>query len=166
MSILLERRSIRTYTRSAISNEIGRNLLKAAMSAPSAGNEQPWHFIVVKEKQRLSMLAETSPTAKMTAGAALAIIVCGDLTLEKYQGFWMLDCAAATQNLLLSATENGLGSVWVGVYPLEERMDHIRKMFDLPNHIIPFALVPLGYPAETPPPAERYNQSRVHLDSW
>jgi len=116
------------------------------MSAPSAGNQQPWHFIVVNERVLLDRIPEFSPYAAMCRQAPLGILVCGDTTLEKYPGYWIQDCSAATQNLLLAAHDLGLGAVWTGVYPREERIRGFREAFKLPDHILPLAFVVIGYP--------------------
>ncbi len=102
----------------------------------------------------------------MARDAQVAVIVCGDLEREERPGFWVQDCAAATQNLLLAAHAAGLGAVWCGTYPREERMRPIAAVLGLPEHVIPFAVVPIGYPAERPAPADRYDPGRVHFDRW
>ena len=102
----------------------------------------------------------------MVRQASVAILVCGDLRLESYPGYWVQDCSAATQNILLAAHAKGLGAVWVGVYPKEERVARFQELLGLPAQVIPLALVPLGFPAEHLPPANRFNASRVHRDRW
>ena len=93
-------------------------------------------------------------------------MVCGDLWLERYRGYWVEDCSAATQNILLAAHAVGLGAVWVGLYPLEERVEPLRKLLGLPEQVIPLALVPLGYPAQPIPPENRFNARRIPRESW
>lgn len=166
MDALFRRRSIRKYTADAVSDEQIELLLKAAMAAPSAGNQQPWQFLVVRDKAMLATLADTSPYANMTPDAALAILVCGDVANERHPGFWPQDCSAATQNLLIEAEALGLGAVWLGVYPLEDRMEFLKTTLQLPESIIPFALIAIGHPAEHKPPAERYDAARVHYETW
>lgn len=166
MEAILQRRSIRRYTTETVPEETVRELLRAAMSAPSAGNEQPWHFIVVDDRTILNEIPKIHPYAQMLRTAPLAIVVCGDLQKEGYPGFWPQDCAAATENLLLAATAHGLGVVWVGVHPLKEREQGLQKLLHLPEHIIPFAIVPIGHPAEHLPPASRFDQSRIHRNTW
>jgi nitroreductase len=134
--------------------------------APSAGNEQPWHFIVIKDKALLKKIGETHRYHSMAASAGAAILVCSDTALEKYPGFWVQDLSAATENLLLAAHALGIGAVWTGVYPREDRMAAYRKLLHIPEHIIPFALIPLGYPAEEHGVEDRYNAQRVHRDTW
>jgi nitroreductase len=166
MDAILTRRSIRTYTDQAVSDESITELLRAAMAAPSAGNQQPWQFVVIRERRTLDRLALVHPYAAMAPKAQLAIAVCGDVRLEKHKGYWVQDCAAATENLLIAAHAAGLGAVWLGVYPLEERVSSIQALLGLPDEIIPLAVVPVGYPAEHPSPADRFDPSRIHLERW
>jgi len=141
-------------------------LLRAAMSAPSAGNEQPWQFLVIDDREKLDSITAINPNAKMCKEAQAAIMVCGDATKEKYPGFWVQDCSAAAQNILLAARELGVGSVWTGIHPIAEREQAFRKHFGLPDHVIPLCLIPLGYPAKDPPQVNRYHEERVHHNSW
>ncbi|KAF0221574.1 MAG: NADH dehydrogenase/nad(p)h [Geobacteraceae bacterium] len=166
LEAILTRRSIRTYKPQPIPEELITRMLEAAMSAPSAGNEQPWHFVVIKERQLLDAIPKFHPYAHMLHGAPAAILVCGDERLEKHKGFWTQDCAAATGNLLLAAHALGLGAVWVGVYPHTERVALFRDHLGIPEHVIPFSLVPLGYADEHQQPEKRYNPARVHHNRW
>ncbi|MFH1010531.1 MAG: nitroreductase family protein [bacterium] len=160
------RRSIRKYASEPISEEMIHELLTAAMYAPSAGNQQPWHFVVITERRLLDAIPSFHPHAKMLKQAPVAILVCGDPTLEKYKGRWMLDCSAATQNILLAAHARGLGTVWVGIYPERERIENMQRLLNLPPHIIPLALIPIGYPAEHVPQPERFHISKIHYNQW
>jgi len=167
MESLFSRRSIRKYTSAAVSEEAVREILEAAMSAPSAGNQQPWHFVVIDDRQILDRVPEFHPHSLMCREARLAILVCGDPSLEKHAGYWVQDCAAATQNLLLAVHAEGLGGVWVGVYPREERVIGFRKLLNIPEHVVPFAVIPIGHPAEQKPPRpDRYNKARMHKNAW
>lgn len=163
---LHSRRSIRAYTDEDVSAEEIRALLDAAMIAPSAGNAQPWHFILVDDKKLLAEIPHIHPYAGMAAKAPLGILVCGDLSREKYPGFWVQDCAAATQNLLLAATGLGLGAVWTGIHPVEEREERFRALFALPEGIVPLALVVLGRPATAPESKSRYRKECVHRNRF
>jgi len=136
------------------------------MYAPSAGNQQPWHFVVVDDRALLDAVPSFHPHAAMCREAACAILVCADPALEKYPGLWVQDCAAATQNILLAAHELGLGSVWLGCYPRPERVEGFRRLVGLPPEIIPFAMIALGYPAQTLATPERFNPDRVHRNRW
>ncbi|MFZ5807259.1 MAG: nitroreductase family protein [Verrucomicrobiota bacterium] len=160
------RRSVRKYTDKPIAENMMHSLLAAAMSAPSAGNQQPWHFIVITDKKLMQEVAAVHPHAGMITQAAAAMMICGDETLEKYKGFWPQDCSAATQNILLAAHAQGLGAVWAGIYPDIDRMQAIRNIFKIPKHIAPFSLIPLGYPAENKPGENRFKQDRVHTNRW
>lgn len=166
MEGIFTRRSIRKYTGAPVSDEQVTELLRAAMAAPSAGNQQPWAFVVVRDRRVLGVIAEANPYGGMAREASVAIVICADMTRDQRPGFWAQDCAAATQNLLLAANGLGLGAVWCGTYPREERMGPIAQVLGLPEHIIPFAVVPVGYPAERPAPANRYDPDRVHFDRW
>lgn len=160
------RRSIREYTSQAVPDDLIKELLAAAMSAPSSGDERPWHYIVVNARGQLDALAAVLPYGQMLKRAPLAIVVCGDLWLEEFKDNWIQDCSAATQNLLLAAHAKGLGAVWVGVYPETDRIVGIRKLLHLPTHVIPLSVVPVGYPLRRKPPADRYDETRVHHNTW
>lgn len=166
MQAILSRRSIRKYKPLPVSDNVITDALKAAMSAPSAGNEQPWHFIVIKDRAVLDEIPKYHPYSAMTKEAHVAVLVCADLNLETRQGYWVQDCAAATENLLVSINATGLGAVWLGVYPREDRVKGLRGLFKLPENVIPFSLIPIGHPAEEKPPSNRFNPERIHYDKW
>lgn len=160
------RRSIRKYTAEPVSEADVTEILEAAMAAPSAGNEQPWHFVVVRDRQLLEAIPTFHPHARMALEASVGILVCGDPSLEKHPGFWVQDCAAATENLLLAAVTKGLGCVWCGVYPRMDRVEGFIRLLGIPPQVIPFAFVPIGHPAESKPPARRHLAERVHRERW
>lgn len=160
------RRSIRRYTAQAVPEDVIETLLRAAMAAPSAGNQQPWHFVVLDDRQTLEAIPQYHPYSAMLKEAPLAIVICGDERLEKHKGYWVQDCSAATQNLLLAAHAQGLGAVWLGVYPVMERVAKTQELLGLPPQVIPLAIVSVGYPAEQKGPADRFNPSRVHRNRW
>ena len=166
MDSILTRRSVRKYTKDPVSEAQVTALLRAAMAAPSAGNQQPWQFVVVRDPAVLEVIAGANPYGGMAREAPVVIVICGDLSREERPGFWVQDCAAATENLLLAAHAAGLGAVWCGTYPREERMRPIKAVLQLPEHVIPFSVVPIGYPAERPAPVDRYDPGRVHFDRW
>ncbi|OGU55279.1 MAG: NADH dehydrogenase, partial [Ignavibacteria bacterium RBG_13_36_8] len=149
-----------------ISDDLVTQLLEAAMYAPSARNEQPWHFIVIDDRKILGQIPSIHPYAEMLREAPLAILVCGDKKIEKSVEYIAIDCAAATQNILLASHELGLGSCWLGVYPRESRMKGLSELFTLPQNIIPISLVAVGYPAEKKETPERFIRERVHLNGW
>jgi nitroreductase len=166
MEAILGRRSIRRYSPKPVPEELVTELLIAAMAAPSAGNEQPWQFIVVRDRATLDAIPGFHPYSAMVKHASVAIVVCGDLSREKFKGFWVQDCSAATENLLLAAAAKGLGAVWTALHPMEDRVSGMRKLLSLPEQIIPLSLIPLGYPAEHPGRAERFDAGRVHRERW
>lgn len=159
------RTSIRNYTGDPVPDEKIRELLKAAMAAPSSRNIQPWLFYVVKDREKLDRLAEGLPFAKMLGQAQVAIVVCGDTQKgnpnQEQKMNWVMDCSAATQNLLLAAHALGLGAVWTGVYPYEERIYVVRETLEIPEHVIPLNVIPIGYPAENPKPKNKWNPENI-----
>ncbi len=163
---IIDRRSIRKYINKAVPAEMVDEFLKAAMYAPTARNYRPWQFIVVDERRALDDLSELHPYAKMMKEATLAILVCGDLSIEKEIGYLAVNCSAATQNILLSAYDQGLGSVWLGVFPREVRMEEIQKYFSLPKHVVPISLIAIGWPAEEKPRPDRFETEKVHYNGW
>jgi len=166
MDAILNRKSIRKYKDIKISDEIVEELLKAGMAAPSAGNEQPWEFIILRDKEVMKKITEVHPYSKMLLNADVAIVVCGDEAKEKYKGFWVQDCSAATENILLAAEDKGLGAVWLGVYPATDRVDAIKEVLNLPASVIPLSIIPVGYPDEERKPGDRFNKERIHYDRW
>jgi nitroreductase len=166
MEAILSRRSIRKYTAQPVPDEVVTGLLKAAMSAPSASNQQSWQFVVINDRHTLDEIPNIHSHSKMLKEAAVAILVCGDQRLEKSKGFWVQDCSAATQNLLIAAQAKGLGAVWLGIYPRQKRVAEFQKKFGLPEGVVPLALVSIGYPAEEKPPSNRYDPARVHYNRW
>jgi nitroreductase len=166
LEAILTRRSIRAYTSQPIPEALIKELLEAAMSAPSASNQQPWQFIVLTDRQRLETLADVLPYGKMLHQAPLGIVICGDLSREKSTGYWVQDCSAATQNLLLAAHARGLGAVWLGVYPREERVREVRQLFGIPETVIPLCGIAIGYPAEHKERVNRFDQDRIHYNNW
>jgi len=166
LKAILTRRSIRKYSEKNIPEEYYEVLLKAAMHAPSARNRQPWHFIIINDREVLNKLASVSPSWKMLEIAASAIVVCGDLNLEDSESFIIQDCSAATQNILLAAHELGLGSVWLGVHPREDRLKPIVDILRIPGNILPVSMVSVGKPDEDREQPDRYNIERIHQDGW
>jgi nitroreductase len=161
---IFARRSIRKYTAELISEKDVKTMLEAAMAAPSASNRKPWHFIAVTDRQILDNLARAHPYGKMLLEAPLCIAVCGDKNISSR--YWVQDCSAATENLLLAATALGLGAVWLGVHPREERVNPIRKVLNIPENIVPLNLISIGHPAEEKEPRTQYDELRVHLERW
>ena len=161
---ILARRSIRKYTNEVVDDDKVRALLDAAMAAPSASNRKPWHFIVVKERKKLDELANSHPYGKMLFEASLCIAVCGDTAIS--ERFWVQDCSAATENLLIASAALGLGAVWLGVYPSEERVKDVKKTLNTPDNVTPLNLISIGHPAEKKEPRTQYDETRVHREHW
>ena len=160
------RRSVRAYTGAPVDEATLHEILACGMQAPSACNEQPWQFVVVRDKGMLAKVGEINPYAKFAKDAAFAILVCGDLRLDKCGGYWVQDCSNAAMNMLLAAHSLGLGAVWTGIYPLEERVNGFRKLFNAPDEVTPMALLVMGHPADRPKPEDRFKAERVHADRW
>ena len=166
---IMTRTSIRSYTDKAVDAATVETLLRAGMAAPTAKNQQPWDFMVVRDRALLQSLADSLPYAKMTAGAPLAIVVCGNLQKSlpgASASSWIMDTSAATENILLAAHSLGLGAVWTGVHPYPERIKAVRTVLGIPSHIVPLCVIPVGYPAETPAPKDKWKPANVHYNSW
>lgn len=164
LQIIFARRSIRKYTSEPVGAADVQTLLEAAMAAPSASNRKPWHFVVVTERATLNKLADAHPYAKMLYEAPLCIAVCGDPAIAPQ--YWAQDCSAATENLLVGAAGLGLGTVWMGVYPPEERIAAVRRLLAIPETILPLNLIAVGHPAEHKEPRTQYDAARVHSERW
>ena len=168
LGLIFGRRSIRVYSPGEVSDATVKRILEAAMAAPSAMTKDPWRFIVVRDSGMLAGLAAALPGGKMLATAALAIVACGDLdaAFERQLSYLLQDCSAAIQNLLLGAHGLSLGACWVGVHPSEDAIGRLKPMLALPAHIIPIAVIALGYPGEQPEPRTRYNPDYVCQGKW
>ncbi|MGM0368326.1 MAG: nitroreductase family protein [Actinomycetota bacterium] len=166
MKEIFERRSIRKYTDDPVSDENIEKLLKAAMAAPTAGNQQEWEFIVIKDRHTLNSIPKVHPYATMLKKAPLAIAICADRDRESHVGYWVQDCAAATQNILLEAQHLGLGACWLGIYPREKRVKGLKEILSLPDNVMPLSLVAVGNPADKKKPADRFDKSKIHINKW
>ena len=144
-------------------------LLRAAMCAPTAMDTRPWEFVVVKDPALLAQLGERLPYSRCGDGATAAIVVCGNLDNGlpgRSKEYWIHDCSAATMNLLLAAHALGLGAVWTGVYPGEDRVRIVREILAIPEGYMPLNVIPLGYPAEDPPAKDKWNPAKIHYERW
>lgn len=155
------RRSIRKFAPGGVAPEDLETMLRAAMMAPSAGNAQPWHFVVVDDRALLDAVPAFSPYAAMAKHAPLGILICGDLSQEKYPGYWVQDCSAAMQNLLLAAHGLGYGAVWTGVYPMPDRVRGFKELLGLPHHLIPLGFAVMGRPDQSPSHPDRYAPAKI-----
>ncbi|PKQ37561.1 MAG: nitroreductase family protein [Actinobacteria bacterium HGW-Actinobacteria-1] len=166
LDAIMTRRSIRKYTAEPVSTETIETILRAAMAAPSAGNQQPWRFVVLTERAQLDAAATTTPYGAMLREAPLAIVVCGDLANLKHDMMWQQDCGAAVENALLAAHGLGLGAVWLGYWPKMERVTPLKEVLGMPDGVEPFAVLAIGHPAETKPAADRYDAAKVRSERW
>lgn len=166
LDCLMTRRSIRTFSSQPVDPRQIQAALEAAMAAPSAGNAQPWHFVLITDRTLLDRVPEFHPYAAMSRQAQAAVLVCAEPALEKHPGYWPQDCAAATQNLLLALHAQGLGAVWVGVHPEPSRVGSFRKLLGIPDSVVPFSFIPLGHPDMAPGRVDRFRPERVHPGSW
>lgn len=161
---ILKRRSVRKFKEKEITNDMTELLLKSAMAAPSACNKQPWEFYIIRNKEILEQLRQVSPYSDRTA--PLIIIVAGNdkrSLSHKINDFWIQDCSAAIENILLTAIEMGLGTCWCGLFPMVTPTKRVRKILNLEEHIIPLALIHIGYPDEELEPRTQYNEKRIHV---
>lgn len=166
---IMTRVSVRAYTDKAVEDDKIETMLRAAMAAPSAGNKQPWRFVVIKDKAILSAIAQNLHTMTMADKAPMAIVVCGDMN-DTFPGdgldYWVEDASAATENLLLAAHSMGLGAVWCGIYPMKDRVAFIQNLLKLPENIVPLNVIPIGYPAEQPGIKDKWKPGNIHYDTW
>lgn len=161
--VLFQRRSVRKFTDEVVSEEDVQELLNAAMSGPSACNRTPWEFFVISNKDMLNALKGASRFTKMDA--PLAIVVCGNLSRAlplKLGAYWIQDCSAATENILLCATDLGLGAVWCGVHPQKHPEERVREILNIKEKLVPLNIIWIGHPAERPAPRIQYDDKRVH----
>ena len=165
---IMTRTSIRQFTDRQVSKDTLDIIVKAGMAAPSAMNKQPWAFVVITEKNMLDSLNAKHPYANLKTATA-AIVVCGNMekTIEgEGKEYWVQDCSAASENILLAAHGLGLGAVWCGVYPVAERIKDISAVLSLPESIVPLNIITMGYPAEQPEPKDKFNADNVYYQKW
>lgn len=165
LECIMSRRSIRTFTGEPVSDDHVETLLRAAMAAPSAGNQQPWRFVLLKERDARIAVTEMTPYAKMLPDAGLGIVVCGDTRSLKHP-MWEQDCSAAIENLLLAARAVGLGAVWIGFWPKMDRVELLAEALRLPEGVKPLSVIAVGHPAEEKPPIDRFDPAYIHNERW
>ena len=164
---IFARRSIRKYQEKPVESEKIELLLKAAMAAPSARNSKPWEFVVVTDPSMMDKIRGVMMFGKFNA--PMAIVVCGNLSLIKrllVSQFWVQDCSAATENILIAAVSLGLGTVWLGVHPIFNFTKRISKVLQLPEHIKPLNVIYVGYPAQDKPARTQYDPEKVHWETF
>jgi nitroreductase len=167
LDTIFSRRSIRIYDRKKLDKETITDLLKAAMAAPSASNSRPWEFVVVTDDTKIKFLRSKLKYGNYNAPAI--IIICGNTAIAQNESaykFWVQDCSAATENLLVAAAGLGLGTCWVASYPKEDVMSLLRETLDIPEDVYPLNLIFVGYPAEEKAPRTQYDETRVHWESY
>jgi nitroreductase len=166
LDAIMSRRSVRQFSDEPVTDEQLEVVLRAAMAAPSASNGQSWRFVVVRDRERLGRLAGATTFAKPMERGQVGIVVCADRLQLKYPGFWVIDCAAAIQNLLVAAYATGLGAVWIGVHPIAPFRRSVRKIIEAPPTVVPHSMIALGHPAHTPDPVDRFRPDWVHDEKW
>lgn len=168
LSTIFNRKSVRNFTNDPVSKEQINILLQAGMAAPSARNMQPWAFVAITERTILDPLAEQLPYAKMLIQAQAAIVVCGNLQKlnDMETEYWIMDCSAATENILLAAEAIGLGAVWTAAYPKQDRVEAVTKTLKLPEHVIPLCVIPIGVPTGVDQPKDKFNTENIHWEKW
>ncbi len=164
IALILARRSVRIYTGEPVAEDEIAALLQAGMAGPSARNLQPWRFVVVTDRKRLSRLSEIHPYGKMLEKAGACIAVCGDT--ETSPDFWIQDCSAATENILIAVSMLGLGAVWLGVHPRADREKALKEFLRVPDTVRLLCLVAVGRPAEHPTPRTQFDATKVHREQW
>lgn len=166
---IMTRTSVRAYSDKEVESGKVDTLLRAAMAAPTAGNKQPWRFVVINDKAILDSISENFHTMTMAKDASVAVIMCGDVTAT-FDGdgrdYWIQDVSAASENLLLAAHAMGLGAVWCGIYPQMSRVEHFSKMLSLPQDVIPMACICVGYPLGENTPKDKWKPEYIHYNSW
>lgn len=166
MKEIYHRRSIRSYKDETIPLETVKEFIKAGMNAPSANNIMPWHFIIIDDKTVLSQIPKFHPYANMLNYASGAILVCGDRSIQNNDGYLVLDCSAATQNILLEIDSFGFGAVWLGIYPDINRMTAISELLKLPANILPVSLISYGIAIDEKAPNNKFFKNRIRYNHW
>ena len=169
ISVIHSRKSVRSYTAKKVSRALLTKLVRAGMAAPTAMNRQPWVFIAIDDRATLDRLARGLKYAQMLRRAPAAIAVCGNMKRAlsgPMKAFWVQDCSAAAQNVLLAAEASGLGAVWTAGYPVKPLMAHISRVLGLPGHIVPLCVIPVGYPDGDFLPKNKWKKEKLHWQKW
>lgn len=167
LDTIAERYSVRSYTGELISQEQINTLLQAAMAAPSGMNQQPWRFVVVTDPDTMDKMTNWGADTWKAAGTV--IVVCGQTTMGENNSenpLWIMDCSAATQNLLLAAKAMGLGAVWNAAYPFDDVAGPCAQALGLPENVVPLAVVPVGYESGKEEPKQKFDESKIHYGRW
>ncbi|MDR2010501.1 MAG: nitroreductase family protein [Bacteroidales bacterium] len=169
LDVIYNRKSVRNFTDQPVEREKLEILVKAGMAAPSARNLQPWVFVIVQDRNIMNILADSLPNARMLKNAQAAIIVCGDITkayTDVDEAYWVQDCCAASQNILLAAEAVGLGAVWTAAYPYKERIEPVKNHLNLPEYIIPLNVIPIGYPTGEDKVKDKWKEENLRWEKW
>lgn len=168
LKIIHQRKSVRNYTAQKVETGALKTLLKSAMAAPSAKDLRPWSFIGITQREVLNMLSEKLPYGKMLVNAQAAIVVCGEPEkgVKNVRDYWVQDCSAATQNILLAAEAIGLGAVWIGVFPRDDRVENVKKILNIPENVFPLNVISIGYPAGDEKPKDKFDETNIHWETW
>ncbi|MDR3236776.1 MAG: nitroreductase family protein [Prevotellaceae bacterium] len=168
LTVMAQRKSVRHFQPEEVPNELLDTALHAAMAAPSAKNQQVWEFIVLRDRALLDALAAQLPYAKMLAQASVAVAVCGDTSKNSGEAAlnWVADCAAAAENFLLAIEALGLGAVWTAAFPYADRTGAVCRTLNLPAHIVPLCVIPVGYPAKDEPVKDKWRPEKIHYNQW
>lgn len=164
LDTIFNRKSVRKYTERPVEKAMLETLARAGMAAPSSKDRRLWEFIIVTDRKLLDAMGEGLPLARMLKDTKQAIVVCGDTV--KSENAWYLDCSAAAQNILLAAESMGLGAVWTAAYPYPDRIKVVREVLNLPNHLVPLTVIPVGYPQGSEKPKVKFNKQQIHYNSW
>ncbi len=168
---IMTRASVRSYTGEQINDSLVNKILRAGMAAPTAANQQPWQFIVVNEQNLKDSITAAFEYTKMVENCSFAVVVCGDMD-NLFEGdipdggFWVEDCSAASENMLLAAHALGIGGVWCGIYPIKDREDRLRSILNLPSNLTPLNVMAFGYPAHPVAPKDKWITSKIHYNAF
>ncbi len=171
INCIMTRTSVRNYTDQRVDDDTVNKILRAGMAAPTAANQQPWHFVVVTDQNLKDSITVAFEYTKMVEKCSFAIIVCGDMdNLFKDDisdgGFWVEDCSAASENMLLAAHALGLGGVWCGIYPLKDREKRLLEILNLPSNLTPLNVMAFGYPATAVTPKDKWSPAKIHYNAY
>lgn len=161
--------SVRQWTGEAVSDDQIQTLLKCAFAAPSAINQQPWAILVVKDSARIAEIGQIQPASRCDNHPSVVFLLCGDMSKAiegEGRDYWIQDVSAMMENLLVAAHAMGIDGVWSGIYPIQEKVNNIRTLFELPTHIIPLGFAVIGHPAEQPAIKDKFKSENIHYEKW
>ncbi len=171
LECIMTRASVRSYTDRQVDDSTINKILRAGMAAPTAANQQPWQFVVVTEQNLKDSITAAFEYTKMVEHCSFAVVVCGDMD-NLFQGdipdggFWVEDCSAASENMLLAAHALGVGGVWCGIYPLKDRETRLRQILNLPANLTPLNVMAFGYPSAPVAPKDKWTPTKIHYNAF